>query len=73
MPQHEDELMTLAQQLEQIGLKKGLEQGLEQGRQLGEREASLNIARNLLKNGMDVPSVMKVTGLSEEDLQQIRH
>ncbi|HAK35572.1 MAG TPA: ISNCY family transposase, partial [Pantoea sp.] len=47
--------------------------GLEQGRQLGEREASLNIARNLLKNGMDVPSVMKVTGLSEEDLQQIRH
>ncbi|WP_311791952.1 MULTISPECIES: Rpn family recombination-promoting nuclease/putative transposase [Pantoea] len=77
VPQHEDELMTLAQQLEQIGLKKGLEQGLEQGlaqgRQLGEREASLNIARNLLKSGMDVLSVMKVTGLSEEDLQQIHH
>jgi len=69
VPQHEDELMTLAQQLEQIGLKKGL----EQGRQLGEREASLNIARNLLKNGMDVPSVIKMTGLSEDDLQQIHH
>ncbi|CAK6501242.1 hypothetical protein PANPB_00113 (plasmid) [Pantoea sp. Nvir] len=65
--------MTLAQQLEQTGLKKGLEQGLAQGRQLGEREASLKIARNLLDNGMDLSSVMQVTGLSEEDLQHIHH
>ena len=57
VPQHEDELMTLAQQLEQKG----------------KREASLEIARNLLENGMDRTSVMKVTGLTEEDLKQIRH
>jgi len=77
VPQHEDELMTLAQQLEQIGRKQGLEQGLEQGlaqgRQLGEQEASLKIARNLLENGMDVASVMKMTGLSEDELKQINH
>ncbi|MGP4131705.1 hypothetical protein OJE16_18965 [Pantoea tagorei] len=69
--------MTLAQQLEQTGLKKGLElgleQGLAQGRQFGKRKASLKIARNLLENGMDLSSVMQVTGLSEEDLQHIHH
>ena len=57
--------MTLAQQLEQKGMQKGM--------QLGKREASLEIARNLLENGMDRPSVMKMTGLTEEDLKQIRH
>ena len=49
--------MTLAQQLEQKG----------------KREARLEIARNLLQNGMDRTSVMKMTGLKEEDLKQIRH
>ena len=29
LPQHEDELMTIAQQLEQIGIEKGLQQGLQ--------------------------------------------
>ena len=33
----EDELMTIAQQLEQIGIEKGLQQGLQQGLQLGEQ------------------------------------
>ncbi|WP_233593020.1 hypothetical protein [Candidatus Pantoea deserta] len=75
--QHEDELMTLAQQLEQIGRKQGLEQGIEQGlaqgRRPGEQEASMKIAPNLLKKGMDMASVVEMTGLSEEDLKQINH
>ncbi len=77
VPQHENELMTIAQQLEEKGREKGrqegLEIGLEKGRQPGGLEASREIARNLLANGMDSVSVMKMTGLSEEELQQIRH
>ena len=77
VPQHENELMTIAQQLEEKGREKGrqegLEIGLEKGRQPGGLEASREIARNLLANGMDSISVMKMTGLSEEELQQIRH
>ncbi|WP_427004017.1 Rpn family recombination-promoting nuclease/putative transposase [Pantoea eucrina] len=61
VPQHEDELMTIAQQLEQ--------KGRQEGRQEGIQEASLKIARNLLKNGMDIQSVMNVTGLTEEELK----
>ncbi|EAR0119884.1 hypothetical protein EA011_21695, partial [Salmonella enterica subsp. enterica serovar Javiana] len=32
LPQHEDELMTIAQQLEQIGIEKGLKQGIQLGK-----------------------------------------
>lgn len=35
MPQHKDELMTIAQQLEQQGIEKGIAKGVEQGIQQG--------------------------------------
>lgn len=73
VPQHENALMTIAQQLEQIGLEKGIEQGIEQGRKEGVRGASLRIARNMLMNGMDRNTVMQMTGLNEDDLAQISH
>ena len=81
MPQHKDKLMTIAQQLEQIGLQKGLEQGLEQGieqgiqlgKQQGKQEATLKIARNMLQAGIDHRTIMTMTGLSAEQLAQLRH
>ena len=73
--------MTIAQQLEQKGIVKGREEGLElgeqrgieKGRTEGEREATLKIARTMLQNGLDRITVMKMTGLTEDDLAQIRH
>ncbi len=77
VPQHEDELMTIAQQLEQKGIEKGIEQGIEKGiekgRQEGVLEGKLTVARAMLANGIDHDSVMKMTGLTVEDLAQIRH
>ena len=73
VPQHENALMTIAQQLELIGLEKGIEQGIEQGRKEGIRGASLKIARTMLKSGMDRNTVMQMTGLNEDDLAQISH
>ncbi len=65
VPQHGDELMTIAEQLEQ----KGIEKGSKEGR----REATLAIARELLQNGVELDIVMKSTGLSEEELAGLRH
>jgi len=73
VPQHGSALMTIAQQLEQIGLEKGIEQGIEKGRTEGIREASLRIARTMLKSGMDRNTVMQMTGLNEDELAQISH
>lgn len=77
VPQHEDELMTIAQQLEQKGIEKGIEQGIQLGEQRGivkgEREATLKIARTMLQNGLDHNTVKKMTGLTDDDLAKIRH
>ncbi|WP_415860474.1 Rpn family recombination-promoting nuclease/putative transposase [Pantoea cypripedii] len=61
VPQHEDEFMTIAQQLEQ------------KGKQIAERDTRLEIARNMLENGYDWVSIMKMTGLTEQDRQHIKH
>ncbi|MGE4687797.1 Rpn family recombination-promoting nuclease/putative transposase [Yersinia enterocolitica] len=76
-PQHEEVLMTIAQKLEQKGIEKGRQEGLQEGRQEGrlegERDAALKIARSMLASGLDRDSVMKMTGLTADDLAQIRH
>lgn len=81
VPQHEDEMMTIAQQLEQKGIERGIKKGIEKGIQLGEqrgiekgeREATLKIARAMLQNGLDRITIMKMTGLTEEVLAQLQH
>jgi len=77
VPQHGDALMTIAQQLEQKGIEKGRMEGRQEGIQLGEqrgiRAASLKIARAMLQNGFDQNMVMQMTGLTEDDLAQIRY
>lgn len=65
--------MTIAQQLEQKGIEKGRMEGRMEGREEGEREATLKIARTMLKNGLDRTSIMKMTGLTADELEQIRH
>lgn len=65
VPQHGDALMTIAEQLEQ----KGIEIGIEKGR----KEEALKIAQTMLNNGLDRPTVLKMTGLTENDLAQLRH
>lgn len=77
VPQHEDQLMTIAQQLEQKGIEKGIEKGFQLGRQEGrtegERAATLKIAYSMLQNGIDPSTISKVTGLSSDELAQIPH
>ena len=73
LPQHEDELMTIAQQLEQTGIEKGLQLGEQRGIEKGRNEGKLDVARTMLQNGIDRNTVMKMTGLTEEELAQIRH
>ena len=69
VPQHGDALMTIAQQLEQ----KGRMEGIQIGEEKGKLEGKLEVARTMLQNGLDRSTVMKMTGLAAEELDQIRH
>ena len=69
VPRHGDALMTIAQQLEQ----KGRAEGIQLRRQEGRNKGKLEVARAMLQNGIGRSTVMKMTGLTEDDLAQISH
>ncbi len=69
VPQHEDELMTIAQQLEQ----KGIEKGIQLGEQRGIEKGKLEVAQTMLENGIDHNTIIKLTGLTAGHLAQIHH
>ncbi|HGJ5854519.1 Rpn family recombination-promoting nuclease/putative transposase, partial [Arsenophonus nasoniae] len=84
---HEGALMTIAQALRQEGLQEGLQKGLQRGKlegrqegyqlgkndgvQEGEKQASMKIARQMLESGMDRQSVMKFTGLNDDEMSNL--
>ena len=53
------------------GIEKGIAQGREEGLALGMREKALEIARQLL-NVLDNQTISQTTGLSVEDIQNLR-
>ncbi len=62
---HDESLMTIAQKLEQKGEARGIVKGRVEGK--------LEVARTMLANGLDYATVIKMTGLSEDELAQICH
>jgi predicted transposase/invertase (TIGR01784 family) len=60
LPNYREDIMTLAQQLEQKGLKKGLEQG--------RREEDFVIAKKMLAKRINPSLIKEITGLSDQDL-----
>ena len=48
--------------------REGKEEGLVEGMEKGMTQRSLEIARKMLANGMDTATVMKITGLSAEEI-----
>ena len=65
---NENDWMNAMAFAEEKGEKKGREEGLETGRAEGREEAKLETARNLLKLGVPMETVVQATGLSEKEL-----
>ena len=61
----------ISQGLEQ-GLEKGIEQGLEKGIEQGRKKSSLEIAKRMLQNKIDIKVIAECTGLSVNKLQTLR-
>lgn len=53
---------------EERGIQKGLERGMEKGIE----QVKIEVARNLLKMGMDLLAIMQATGLSKEEIEKIK-
>ena len=69
LPNEEDKIMTIAEQLIQQGMQKGMQQGMQEGY----NNAVYQFAKNLLAEIKDLDKVAKVMGLSRQELERILH
>ena len=54
------------------GVKQGLEQGVKQGLEQGAKQEKIEIAKNLIQKGLDDNFIIETTGLSVEEVREIR-
>lgn len=51
------------------GIAEGREQGRKEGREEGRTEANRNNAKKMLELGLPIPTISKVTGLSQDEIE----
>ncbi len=62
-------MATIAELLRQRGLKEGIEQGRQEGRE----EGKLETAKALMEEGFDTARISKITGLTVEQVESLKH
>ena len=71
---------TAKQEGKQEGLAEGMEKGMEKGIEIGKAEGmekgmnqkALDIARNMLADGVDINLIMKYSGLTQEQIEILK-
>ncbi len=53
------------------GLEKGIKKGIEKGIEKGGKEKAIEIAKSLLKQGVDTVVIINATGLTEEEINNL--
>jgi len=56
----------------ELRLRDALKKGREEGIKEGIKEGKIEVAKKLLKNGMDVVTISQITGISEREISQLR-
>lgn len=72
-PQYKEQLMTIAEWLEEKGRTEGLRKGLEQGLAQGREAEARAVARKMLANGLEPGLIASVTGITPEELSTLSH
>ncbi|EMK14001.1 hypothetical protein LEP1GSC066_1652 [Leptospira sp. serovar Kenya str. Sh9] len=74
LEQYEELTMTTAERLISEGIEKGVQQGIERGIEKGIKQGvekgKLEDAGEMLKKGIDLKTVLEITGFSEKTLKE---
>ena len=54
------------------GMELGMEKGMEKGMKKGMNQKALDIARNMLADGVDINLIMKYSGLTQEQIEKLK-
>ena len=52
--------------------QKGIEEGMKKGMKKGMNQKALDIARNMLADGVDINLIMKYSGLTQEQIEKLK-
>jgi len=69
----ESNLATAEDRGRQIGRQEGIQKGLKRGIKKGRQEGVFEVAGNLLKTSLPLDEIAKVTGLTIEEIDKLRH
>ena len=72
-PQYKEQLMTIAEWLEEKGRAEGMQQGLEKGLEEGRQAKARDIAQKMLTSGLEPDLITHLTGLTQEELTALTH
>lgn len=53
------------------GIEEGRKEGIEAGREEGRKEATLQVAKNMLQQGLDISIIAAATGLPEDEIRSL--
>ena len=54
------------------GIRKGRAEGIKKGKAEGKAEGIFTVARSMLNEGVPIEMILKVTGLTRKEVEQIR-
>lgn len=66
-----EELQTAKIEGLQEGIEQGIKQGIKQGKAEGEKQKAIEIAKEMLLDGINIEKIQKFTGLSEKKIKKI--
>ena len=70
---HEEKLrITELEEAREKGIATGMKQGMAAGIAKGKKESILETAKNMLKDNLDIEMISKYTGLSEEEINNLK-
>jgi len=65
------DLKNVVDTAEEKGINKGIEIGKKEGIDIGKKESTIEIAKKMKTKGFDINSIINLTGLSKEDIEQL--
>ncbi len=70
-PEGSEKVMTLAQAFREEGKEEGIIKGMERGIEVGAKRGKLEVARNAIKEGVELDLIARLTSLSKKEIEAI--
>jgi len=70
-PEGSEVVMTLAEIFRKEGKEEGILKGMEKGIEVGAKQGKIEVAKNAIREGMELGLISKLTGLSKKEIEKI--